>query len=146
GVYQDNGTSYSLVIETSWIKPNGPLGYCRVRWWALLGEYVSDHNLRLRAAFNYDDTWTEDITWENAGDAAGKPELLRTRFRTTKVASVRMRIEDVDNGSTAREASFKLVSLALSAAPKKGILRLPAPVVEQMTQVDEYTLGMWRFD
>lgn len=51
-IYVDDGTNYTMLIRTAWISPAGLGGFGRVRrvgWW---GEWLGDHQVRMRVYIN----------------------------------------------------------------------------------------------
>jgi hypothetical protein len=51
-IYADDGTNYTMLLRTAWISPAGLGGFGRVRrvgWW---GEWLGDHQVRMRVYIN----------------------------------------------------------------------------------------------
>jgi hypothetical protein len=62
GVYSDAGQHIRMVIETAWLKAAGYLqGYQSVIWSYILGEFLSDHTLRMHFRRDYSETWLGPI-------------------------------------------------------------------------------------
>lgn len=80
-----------LDLETAWVKPDGLQGYALVRRLLLLGERLGAHDLRIRVAYNYDDTWIDDKTWTVSPAVAGTLQLEHGLSRP-KCESVKFRI------------------------------------------------------
>jgi hypothetical protein len=58
--FKDVGIPVPLKLETGWMSFAQTQGFQRVYHMLVLGEYKSDHQLRVRVAYNYDDTWVEE--------------------------------------------------------------------------------------
>lgn len=125
--YLDNATDYGLAIETSWIKLGDLLGYARVRRIGILGENEGTHRLRVKVAYNYTDTWIDDVTWVVSPATLNTPEEVRMRTQQQKCSAIKVRVEDIQNaGSSDRLEGLKLTGLTLELGRKTGIRRLPA--------------------
>lgn len=81
-----------LDITMGWIKTDGLQGYGLVRRMLILGEYLGAHDLRVRAAYNYDDTWIDDKTWTVSPTTIGGPLQLEHGLSRPKCESVKFRI------------------------------------------------------
>jgi len=60
--YSNNGTDIKMKIETGWINFAGVQGLQRVYRLLLLGEFKSDHKLRIKVAYDYKDVYTQEAT------------------------------------------------------------------------------------
>jgi len=58
--YDDDGSSVPLVLETGWMSFAKVQGFQRVYRMLILGNYKSAHQLRVKIAYNYDDTWVDE--------------------------------------------------------------------------------------
>lgn len=143
GAFLDNGSRFSMAIETSWLAFAGVQGYQRLWRYSFLGDYVSDHYTRVKLAYDYEDAFVEtvyfnvadglgleyygdDVTYGDSevygGSGSGVYQFESTP-RRQKCGAVRFRIEDVDTRSVAGGGSFKLASLTLEVGVKKGLTR-----------------------
>lgn len=88
-----------LDIESAWIKLSNLQGYSLARYLYLLGEYLGEHDLRIRVAYDYIDTWVEDKTWTVSPATAGTLQLEHG-FARPKCQSFKIRITAQAVGST----------------------------------------------
>ncbi|MBV6514147.1 MAG: hypothetical protein FMNOHCHN_03737 [Ignavibacteriaceae bacterium] len=65
--FTDGSQSIKLKLVTSWIKVAGLQGFQRVYKSLFLGEFKSLHKFRVRIGYNFNTSWTQDITI-NVGD------------------------------------------------------------------------------
>jgi hypothetical protein len=141
--HSDQGAAIPLVVETSWIKLGALQGYQSVRRMWLLGEYRSEHTVRVHVSRNYKDapdysfvwdpasvmnltTWGSDAEW---GDGAWGGEgstvyQFPHHLRDMKCESVRFRFTDLP-GIPAGE-SFVLTELLLEIGEKRGTFKSKA--------------------
>lgn len=66
--YSGSGDLPGLDIETGWIKLGQLQGFKLIRKILVLGEYLDEHDLRIRVAYNYAETasgptWVDDKVW-----------------------------------------------------------------------------------
>ena len=144
GRFTDGDNSFTLRIETSWLKLNGLQGFQRVDELEVVGEYKSPHRLRLGIAYDYEYGFNQSLIWDPATAldtgtyGSGSPygadsvyggsgsSVYQARFfmPRQKCESIRYRIEDLP-GSPPGE-SFQITELSLWAGMKKGQYKLPA--------------------
>lgn len=127
--FSDNGSPIKLLLETGWLNMSALQGAQRLYQLMLLGDYKSEHTLKISAAFNYIEAYTQTksiVPSDRLIDAtpyggyspyglptsvpyggAGKPYQARFDFKFQKCQSVRILIED--------EQSVAGEGLALSA-------------------------------
>jgi len=146
--YQDAGQSYSLEIETPWIRPSGLQTRWHIRRASLLGNYSSDHNIDVDISFNYRSYKAYTSTWDvstaldqgtlggnatlGGGGALGindatKPDQVYQVghiLRDQRIQSVKFLIREVPPGSSPG-ASFELTGLAVEAAGYGDTFKLP---------------------
>lgn len=146
--YQDAGQSYSLEIETPWIRPEGLQARWHIRRAALLGNYSSDHNLDVDVYFNYRSYKAYTSTWDvstaldqgtlggnatlGGGDLLGindatKPDKVYQvghLLRDQRVQAVKFLIREVPP-ATSPGASFELTGLAAEVAGYGDTFKLP---------------------
>lgn len=122
------GLTYGIDIETTWIKPADLQGEARVRWLMVLGEYRSAHDLRLRTAFDYSSSYTDDRTWTVSPTTVGGPEQVRLGPSRQRCQAFKLRItaQAVGSASPPSGEALKLTGLAVELGLKRGInKRLP---------------------
>ena len=146
GKYRDEGAAYSLVMETAWLKFGGLQGFQRVRWVHLLGDFKSNHTLKVSFAYDYQEffletaswdtsvvidasEWGDEATWGDAtvwGGVEDNVYQLRAHLRRQKCEALKLRIEDEATDGQ----SFTINNLLLSVAIKKGGYKLrPAKTI-----------------
>lgn len=133
GEYKDDNSHIPMVIETAWIKAAGYLqGWQRV-WHALfIGQYMSEHTLRVRTRIDYQDGYSAPIDIDvdanynpelygaglyGAGDyggAGGPTTVYQQRVHLNKrCQSISFRLEDIE-ATNSFGASFELSELLLT--------------------------------
>lgn len=124
--------SMGLDIETGWIKFAGLQGYKRVKRFFLLGEYRGACDVRIRVAYDYEETesgpaWIDDKTWTATPAVVGGPMQLRHGPSKQKCQAIKVRITAQAVGSTLAPSNeaLKLTGLALwlgvKGSPYKGL-------------------------
>ena len=122
---------YSLAVDTGWVTFDHLVSYARAKGWQLLGGWhgAQSFDVRVRVAYGFDDTWVDDFTFSpnSADEVAGLPLRIRSRFTQGKRSAVRMRIEDIVQGSnSARGEAMRLTGIGIDVGFKRGLHRLPA--------------------
>lgn len=128
--WRDNGTYYSLLTETPWIKLNTLQGFQRIWYMSLLGTWGSDCTVRLEVAYDYDGTSPDVPDWQTIETldggglySVGGPFKFRHHVGK-KLEAVKFRISDEDVRGTG--LGLLLTELAFEYGMKKGLFRLPA--------------------
>lgn len=58
-VYQDNNSQIRMAMETAWLNLAGHMQGWQFLWWVtVIGEFKTDHVLRVFIAFDFEDGWT----------------------------------------------------------------------------------------
>lgn len=140
GLYSDDNTSFSMLIETAWIKLAGLQGYQRVQRAVFLGDYISSHKMRLSVGYDYlpeytsEDEYLFDVATELSstdygddptygdsdvyGGQSDKQYQFEAHLVNQKCQAVRFKFEDIINDVYG--ASYSLTELALMVGLKKG--------------------------
>lgn len=135
--FLDVDKSYSLQIETGWISFAALQQMQRVWRMILLGEYISEHTLRVRLAYNFSPIWVEEHTWKphealavsaygddspfgtlatfGGDDITYQPRMHLSR---QKCQSVKVLIEDIPTGGS--KESYSLTGVSFEVGVKKG--------------------------
>lgn len=129
-----DGCNYSLDVETAWVKLSGLQGFSRARSIAILGEYRSAHQLRIRAARDFDEvdsvaSWFDDKLWTPSPATAGGPLQVKHRLSRQKCQAIKFRITDRDSAASTLPApgeALRLTGISLEYGTEKGLRRLPA--------------------
>lgn len=137
-VYQESThalapTTYGMVVETGWIKPVGLVENFRVRRIQLIGEWRTDHHLKVQIARDYDSDGAGSWTWFQTqfhtlvsmqiGDELGLrfgPSIQRMRAIKIRIAAVRT----TDHALHPPGAALKLTGVGLEIGVRRGALRL----------------------
>lgn len=121
----DRGTYYiPWTVESNWIKV-GVQARARISRGMLLAKKLTNHRMKLSAAFNYVDSYTQTSTWQpNIINAAGIEEL-ELQLAKQNTLAVRMKFEEnqpTDTGTypitTGRGCD--VLGIAFEIAPKAG--------------------------
>lgn len=113
----------SLDIETGWVKLGDVQGYKLIRKILILGEYLGAHDLRVRIAYNYVETWIDDKSWTVSPTTVGGPLQLRHKPSKPKCQSIKIRITAEQVGSVGNPPlteALNLTALSLEVALKEG--------------------------
>lgn len=122
---------FALELETGWIKLADIQGASRIRWCELLGEWLSDHSLRIRVAYNYDDSSYIDDALITPS-SAGVGQSLQVKFGLSRpqceAFKVRINITEEDNqDGFPTGLGAKLTALSIEYGVTRGLYRrLPA--------------------
>lgn len=149
GAYMDNGSKFSMAIETSWLALSQVQGFQRIYRLLLLGDFVSHHFTKLKLAYDYENSYNEEVYFDTrtglvsenyygAGDPYGlgvdeeayggvgsSVYQFRVRPRRQKCEAIKLRIEDIDTINLIGGGSFKLVAINAEVGRKVGAYRLP---------------------
>lgn len=148
GSYLDGGTPYVMAIELGWLPLSDSIqGLAKVRDVTMLGTYYSPHDLRLRMAFDYRDTWaytrqidttaslniveygggasgSSGAVGYGSGSFGGRDPVYQFRFNVpqSSAQALKLRIEDV----SPEGRSFDLTEMKVRVAVASAKARLPA--------------------
>jgi hypothetical protein len=127
---KDEQTTYTslthgLDVETAWIKPADLQGGVRVRWLQLLGEYRSAHDVRLRIAYDYSASYTDDVTWTVSPTTVGGPEQVRIGPSRQQCQAFKLRItaQAVGSATPPTGEALKLTGLGVELGFRRGLFR-----------------------
>lgn len=145
GLYTDDGTPYSMVIESPWMHLAGMQGLQRVRRLLILGDYKGAHLPFVSLAYNYEENYVDRQTWDpslvvgaqllggNGGllgsgktlggnDAAGRAATNVYQYRVfparPRCEAIKVRIEDMPLAGSAMGESYALSEIAFEVALK----------------------------
>lgn len=111
--FSDNGTPIKTKIETGWINFAGIQAFQRVYRMLLLGEFKSDHKLKVRVAYDFIDAYTQEVvinssdvvdssTYGSYSPYGSEPTYgaanqyqVRVDFKQQKCETIRVCIEDI---------------------------------------------------
>lgn len=110
------------LVESAWIKTGGVNGFQRARRLLLLGERLDDCAIRLRVAYNYDNSWVDDRSW--VPDSGSVPFQMRHDFSRQKCTAFKVQIQvasDADPAAEPDTLAAKLVGLSVQFGLKPGL-------------------------
>lgn len=138
--FSDNGSPIQMLIETGWLSLNALQGFQRVYGLEVLGQYLSPHKLRIRAAYDFNEAYvqekvidTADFTSDSAyGDDSpygsgtpyggdGNVYQARLAFKKQKCQSIKLLIEDQQ---LVAGAGLSLSAMTLQAGGKTGLFKV----------------------
>lgn len=122
-IFEDAGTAYSLLIQTSWLHLGSVQGFQRVKRLIMLGDFESGvtagHGLDISAAYDFVNTFGAAINYTFSG---GPVYQYRERLPRQKCDSISLLIEEVtaDNSTD----YIDLTNISFEAAVKRGVNKL----------------------
>lgn len=122
---KDFATYVKQSMETGWIKISGVQGRQRLYDVVVLLKNRDRHQVKLSLAYNYNETYTQSVTFTEAVTDL-YPEELSIQPNNQQAIAVKLKIEDVTDtplGSTFK--GFDIVGIAFQVAPKDGVQKLP---------------------
>jgi hypothetical protein len=136
--YLDDNATISMRITTGWIKTNGVQGLQRTRRAFVLGDWASNHTLRTQVAYDYEQFFNEQHTWnyitalgvtdygdvtpygqEVYGGLGSATYQFRMHLQQQKNQSVRFRIEDVSSSGEAYSISSLMLEVGVKGTSAK---------------------------
>lgn len=143
-VFGDNGSPIKLLLETGWMSMMALQGFQRVYQAMVLGDWKSEHRLRIRAAFNFNEAYTQEkiiVPTDNFIDSAAygnyspygdPPEIpyggaygnvyqARFAFKQQKCQSIKLLIEDEQS---AAGEGLSLSAMTLLVGGKGGLFKI----------------------
>lgn len=126
-------TTYGMDVETAWIKPTGLVENFRVRRIQPIGEWRTDHHLKVRIARDYDSDGAGSWTWFQTqfhaltGKQIGDELVLRFGPSIQRMRAIKIRITAVNASNHSLSppgAALKLTGLGLEIGIRRGALRL----------------------
>lgn len=118
--------TYGLDVETAWIKLADLQGAGSVRRLLALGEFRSPHYVRVRVAYNYSTTFTDDKSWLASPTTTGGPLQIQHATKRPKCESIKVRLTAVA-ASTILTASGLSGTVTLSVATWAATLTSVVP-------------------
>lgn len=93
----DGGAEIRLAMDLAWLKTGPSAGWGRVKWWGLVGKYLSTHKMHVTTKYNYRDTAVDDHVWTPGGSSIAG---------TTHVNSTPLDIRSSDYGDLSFNHAF----------------------------------------
>ncbi len=136
-----SAVDYGMDIETAWIPLGNIQGFGRVWEIKVLGEYRSDHELRVRLARNWLTSYFQDKAWDPDPTDVGEPLQIEHRPSIQEMQAIKIRLT-VTGGVTYPDGgglpiaiapsgeALKLTNLTLELGLERHLGRLPAAQVQ----------------
>lgn len=138
--FRDQGRAINIAIVTGWFNMAGISGFQRVYKMCMIGEYVSEHKLRVRVAYDYEPVWTDEaiinpantITDTTYGSDAtfgsgtpyggsGVAYDFEVSLSRQKCKAVRFSIEEMtDSSASGSGEGLRLTGMSLKVGIKRG--------------------------
>lgn len=121
----------ALDVETAWIQTAGIAGFQRIYEFLVTGEYRSDHRLRIRTKYNYDDSaYVDDVYKTPSVAIAGRP--LQTRYQPSRqqceAIKIRLTVNDPDTDDLVLAGEgARLTGITLRYGMTPGLFRQLSP-------------------
>ena len=136
--YLDNGSRITMSVTTAWLKVSAIQGYQRVKEAWILGDFKSDHSLKIQIGYDYQSYYADNLTWaasdvlslQTFGDDSvfGSDSVfggvsdgvyqVRIFIPQQKSESIRFKISDISDQNPGE--SMELSSLDLRVGVKLG--------------------------
>lgn len=124
-IYWDNQYTnfYSMKFTTAWLKLNVAQGFLRVFRLFILGTYKTQHTLKVKIYFNYNDSISEDydLTYNNTEDPQYQ---FGVHLPIQKVESIKFEIYDYGHPAFTSGEGYELSNLQLEVGVKEGGFKL----------------------
>ncbi len=144
--YKDGNDPVELSLTTSWVKTSGIQGFQRVRKAFMLGDFKTDHTLKLEVGFNYTDYFQERHTFDfinalsvqeygdsspygsesfygNSSGVADGVYQFRAHMGKQKCQAIRFRISDIEEVNPGE--AYSVSSLMLEIGLRDSGMKLP---------------------
>lgn len=109
-----NGVQTPVDIETGWIDLSGVMGYARASRYGIMGKVTGNVDLRIRVAYDGEDTYTDDRSVMAIGSGSSPtdpaPLEIRGRFSRQKCRSVKFKITSGDGYTSKNLVSNDITS------------------------------------
>lgn len=148
--FSDNGQFIAQKIQTGWISFAGLQGFQRVYKFVLLGEWKSEHALRIKLEYDFDPNPFQTVEFTpsdymNLGNEYGDIPVygqdgsvyggisfadypiyqFRIFTQIQKCQSIRVTIEEIQDGGAIGEG-FQLSGMSFEVGVEGGVMRVPA--------------------
>lgn len=140
GVYSDNSSPISILLETGWMSFANLQGFQRIYRMLVLGDWKSEHLLRVRAAYDFNDAWTHEKVLDPTPDivsgvpyggnspyGSGSPyggdgDVYQARFDFAKQKCQAVKLQFSDQQSVSGEG-LSLSAFTLLVGGKTGLFK-----------------------
>lgn len=116
--FQDNATGIPLTVTTPWIKAKNIQDYQRFYRLLILGKFISNLSMRVRAYYNYDNTSYDEYTLtHDTGVLQWQIHLKRQKCEAIK-------FEFYSTATSPLGAQLRLTNMTLQVGIKSGVYKL----------------------
>lgn len=144
--FKDANAGYGMRLESGWISMGSLNSYKRVYELLFMGTYKSKHRIRVKVAYDNDDSWIHSGTYDPTtefpvefyGDDSpygesgtvygGKPidYAIRVRLKRQKCSSFKFSFEElIESETTGTHESLVISDLGILVGLKKGAVKKP---------------------
>lgn len=130
---QNGSQSYSMYVETPWLKLKGIQDFQRIYTLDFLGEYLSPHTVTVVVSYDYDNDPLNATSYAfNSADVIGNPPIsgrggsvyqFQVGLEQQKCEAIK--IAFTETPGTGSQASLYLNNLSAFVGLKKGLTKLP---------------------
>ncbi len=128
----DSGSqSYSMYLETPWLKLKGIQDFQRIYELDFLGEYLSQHTFTVNVQYNYNTADSTSYIFDAAtivtptytpGDGVYQ---FQTSLDQQKCESIKVRLTENPNTTSSNQSSLYLNNMSAVVGLKRGLNKLP---------------------
>lgn len=116
-------SSYSLYIETPWLKLKGIQDFQRILQLMLLGEWLSAHTLSVNISYDYNSSSSDTFTFDATSQPTGAYQF-RVFPKVQKCEAIKIKI--TENPGAGTQQGLIVNELGASVGLKRGLMKLPA--------------------
>lgn len=125
--------SYSMYLETPWLKLKGIQDFQRIYQLGFLGEYLSPHTLTVNVSYDYDNLDSNaDVYLFNSTDTIGTPPgtypgatVYQFEISLIRQKCEAIKVKITENPGSGSQASLYLNNMSAYVGLKKGMDKLP---------------------
>lgn len=117
--FTDNSSGYVMKATTGWIKVDSLQGWMKVRRFLITGAYKSAGTVRVRVAYDYNETFIDTYDYTLANES---PMKFRGRLSRMKCSAIKLEVSD----PSPTGEGFSLSEIALEVGFHPGLARLAA--------------------
>lgn len=132
----NNGSlSYSVYLETPWLKLKGVQDFQRIYGLNFLGQYLSPHTVNINVAYDYNDVASDSFNYDfNATQIIGNPTTsfpggsvyqFQVNLDIQKCEAIKVKFTEVPDTTSSNQSSLYLNNMSAVVGLKKGLFKLP---------------------
>ena len=117
-------SEYNMSYKTSWLRSEETQGYMRVRKLLFLARWKGSHKLRITFYYDYDESKSEVHEITKTGLSVDDVYQMRIHLRRQKCEAIKVKFEDLSDGTNILLNSAELSNMALEIGVKRGYNKL----------------------